>query len=340
MTERICISRKGDNMSNQKIDSLLGSSHNRMLLLKRKSEVIFVYLFLLLLAVAATLLNSRFAAARNIRNLLVSSTGLLFVTYAQLFIIMLGGVDLSVGSVISLVNVIMVTLIGKNESPLMWIGVILLSVLAGTIVGFINGLIVVKGNQQPIIATLATSTFFGGLALYIMSSPRGFLPSVLTRFVTRGWGDFFPILLFVVVTVIIWLIMYRTKTGRYITAVGGNEASAESSGIPVGSVKIKSFVICSTVAALAGVFITCFATSGSPLIGESYSQRSITAAAVGGAVLAGGKGSVLGCIAAALILGIINNILNLYGVSSYYQFVMQGLILIIALAVSAIRSSK
>ena len=91
---------------------------------------------------------------------------------------------------------------------------------------------------------------------------------------------------------------------------------------------------------MAGLFISAYATSGSPLIGEAYSQRSITSAVVGGAALAGGKGSVVGCIAAAGILGIVNNLLNLRGVSSYYQYVLQGVILILALAISAVRTNK
>ena len=318
----------------------LGSRHNRSLLIRRKTEVLLVYAFLAVFMIAAVMMNSRFASARNIRNLLSSNIGLLFVSYAQLFIIMLGGVDLSVGSVISLVNVLMVTLIGNSESPLRWLLAMGVSLLAGALIGLINGLIVVKGNQQPIIATLATSTFFGGVALYIMPGPGGSLPSSLTKFVTKGWNFVFPVLLFVVITAAIWLLLYRTKTGRYITAIGGNEVSARSSGIEVGREKMKAFMICSIMSALAGIFITCFAASGSPLIGEPYSQRSITAAAVGGAALAGGKGSVIGCIAASLILGIINNILNLKGVSSYYQFVLQGVILIVALALSAVRSKR
>ena len=318
----------------------LNTAHNRSLLIKRKSEVIFVYVFLVLLIVASIAFNARFASVRNLRNLLISNIGLLFVTYAQLFIIMLGGVDLSVGSVISIVNVLMVTLIGEAGSPAKWIVSIAVAIVAGLGIGFINGMIVVKGHQQPIIATLATSTFFGGVALYIMPGPGGSLPSAFTKFITKGWNYLFPVLLAVGATAAMWLLLNRSKTGRYITAIGGNENSARSSCIPVDRIKIRAFVICSLMAAIAGIFITCFATSGSPLIGEPYSQRSITAAAVGGAALSGGKGSVIGCVAATMILGIINNILNLKGVSSYYQFVLQGAILIIALGISAIRTRK
>ena len=253
---------------------------------------------------------------RNIRNLIISNIGLLFVAYGQLFIVLLGGVDLSVGSVISLTNVICVTLITDN--PATWGIALIASLAAGAGVGLINGLLVVKGKLQPIIATLATQTFFAGVALYIMPGPTGILPSELCRFITRGWNSTFPLLLTVVVSVVIWLLLNRSRFGKAVLATGGNEQSAKSSGIPVGIVKIKAFIF----------------------TGEAYSQRSITAAVVGGAALAGGKGSVVGCIAAAGILGIVNNLLNLRGVSSYYQYVLQGVILILALAISAIRTNR
>ncbi len=317
---------------------ILHSKHDQKLLFKRKSEVVFVYVFLLLFIIAAIFLSDRFLMERNLKNLIISNIGLLFVTYGQLFIVILGGVDLSVGSVISLTNVICVRLI--TEAPASWALALVVCLAMGVGVGLINGLLVVKGNMQPIIATLATQTFFAGLALYIMPGPEGILPSDLCRFITKGWNYIFPILLVTLVSILIWLLFNRTRFGRSALAVGGNEQSAKSSGIAVGTIKVKSFVVTSLMAVMAGLFISAYATSGSPLLGEAYSQRSITAAVVGGAALSGGKGSVIGCIAAAGILGIINNLLNLRGVSSYYQYVMQGVILILALALSAVRTGR
>ena len=317
---------------------ILHSKHDQKLLFKRKSEVVFVYVFLLLFIIAAIFLSDRFLMERNLKNLIISNIGLLFVTYGQLFIVILGGVDLSVGSVISLTNVICVRLI--TEAPASWALALVVCLAMGVGVGLINGLLVVKGNMQPIIATLATQTFFAGLALYIMPGPEGILPSDLCRFITKGWNYIFPILLVTLVSILIWLLFNRTRFGRSALAVGGNEQSAKSSGIAVGTIKVKSFVVTSLMAVMAGLFISAYATSGSSLLGEAYSQRSITAAVVGGAALSGGKGSVIGCIAAAGILGIINNLLNLRGVSSYYQYVMQGVILILALALSAVRTGR
>lgn len=134
--------------------------------------------------------------------------------------------------------------------------------------------------------------------------------------------------------------MFRTNFGRAIFAVGGSEQAAECSGIRVGRTKIMAFAVSGLISAVAALYISFYSTSGNPLIGESYTQRSITTAVVAGATLVGGKSSVIGCFAAVGIMGIINNLLNLMHVSSYYQFVIQGVILILALAFSAIRSRK
>lgn len=321
-----------------KTQGLLSSSHNRRLLLKRKSEVFFVYVLLALLIVVATVIASRFASIRNVRNLLVSNIGLLLVTYGQLMIILQGGVDLSVGSVISLTNVICVKLI--TDQPATWLLAAVVSLAAGVAVGLVNGLLVTKGNMQPIIATLATQTFFAGVALQIMPDPSGTLPSVLCKFISKGCNYLVPLVIAIVSSVCIWLLVNRRKLGRNMLAIGGNEQSARSSGIKVDRVKVQGFMVCGLMSALAGMFISAYTTSGSPIVGDAYSQKSITAAVVGGAALSGGKGSVAGCIAAVYILGIVSNLLNLKGINAYYQYVLQGMILIAALAISAVRSKR
>ena len=317
---------------------VLKSKHNRQMLIKRKNEVIFAYLFLAVMIIFAVLTADRFVTVRNLRNLLSANIGLLLVSYGQLCCVLLGGVDLSTGSVISLTNVICVTLI--TDSPSTWVLAGILSLAVGAGIGFVNGLLVTKGNLQPLIATLATQTFFAGVALLIMPNPTGTLPSKLCKFISKGCNYLVPVLIVLVTTVIMWIVINRRKFGRALLAIGGNEQSARSSGIHVDRVKIKAFMLCGFMAALAGLYISAFTTSGSPIVGDAYTQKSINAAVVGGAALAGGKGSVIGCIAATLILGIISNLLNLKGVSSYYQYVFQGLILIIALSVSAIRSKR
>lgn len=200
---------------------ILHSKHDRLLLFKRKSEVIFVYIFLVIFFIAAMLLSDRFMTERNLRNLIISNIGLLFVAYGQLFIVLLGGVDLSVGSVISLTNVICVTMITENPST--WFLAFIASLAAGAGVGLVNGLLVVRGRLQPIIATLATQTFFAGVALYIMPGPEGILPSELCKFITKGWNYLFPLFLTLIVSTVVWLLLNRSRFGeRCWLSVGTN----------------------------------------------------------------------------------------------------------------------
>ncbi len=326
-------------MNTQPIKSLLGSKHNRKLFYQRKSDVIMIYVFLLAFIIFAAVMSPHFLAQRNIRNLLYNSVGLLLVTYGQMFIILLGGVDLSTGSVISLVNVLCVTIM-RDGQPGTYVLAFLAALAVGLVVGVVNGLLVTKGGIQPIIATLSTQVILAGVALLIQAKPGGSLPKPICDFIAKGWNGLFPLLLVIVFSACIWLLLNRSVTGRNIMAVGGNAVSAESSGINVVKTKITAFVICAVMAAFAGLYISAYAKSGSPVIGTAYSQNSITAAAVGGASLAGGRASALGCIAAVFILSIVNNILNLMHVSSYYQYVMTGVILMAALTISALRSIR
>lgn len=319
--------------------TLLKERQNRNHLLHRKSEVLFAFLFLMAMVIFGSFASPYFLTTRNLRNLLTLNIGMILLTFAQMYIILLGGVDLSVGSVVSMTSVICATMMVEGNIG-NWLLVIILCLLASAAIGLVNGLLVTKGGLQPIIATLATQTVFAGVALVILPGPGGDIPSALTKFLTRGVGYAVPILFVLAFIVLAWIILNRTAFGRAIYAVGGNEQSAESAGIHVDSVKIKTFILAAVFAGVAGLYLSIYSTSGNPLLGEPYTQRSITAAVVGGALLTGGKGSAVGCVIGALILGIITNLLNLMNINTYYQFVLQGVLLILTLSISALRSRK
>lgn len=319
--------------------TLLKERQNRNHLLHRKSEVLFAFLFLMAMVIFGSFASPYFLTTRNLRNLLTLNIGMILLTFAQMYIILLGGVDLSVGSVVSMTSVICATMMVEGSIG-NWLLVIVLCLLASAGIGLVNGLLVTKGGLQPIIATLATQTVFAGVALVILPGPGGDIPSALTKFLTRGAGYAVPMLFVLAFIVLAWIILNRTAFGRAIYAVGGNEQSAESAGIHVDSVKIKTFILAAVFAGIAGLYISIYSTSGNPLLGEPYTQRSITAAVVGGALLTGGKGSAVGCVIGALILGIITNLLNLMNINTYYQFVLQGVLLILTLSISALRSRK
>ena len=159
----------------------LFSSRNLKMLARRKTDVLMVFGFLLVMFIFGALRAPNFTKQRNLLKLFEANVGLLMVTYAQLFVVALGGVDLSVGSVISVVNVVVITLITDN--PVTWLYSFALALAIGAVVGAVNGLLVVKGHMQPIIATLATQTILAGVALFIMDIPGGTLPSPLQKFI-------------------------------------------------------------------------------------------------------------------------------------------------------------
>lgn len=320
----------------QKTSQTAGLSWYLAQTFRRKSEVVFIFLVLAILFAAVSISTEYFLVRRNIINLFVSNIGLLFVTFAQLIILLLGGVNLSVGALISLTNVICVTII--TEQVHTWILALILCTLCGLTVGLINGLLVAKAKLQPLIATLATSTVLGGIALLIMPNPSGALPSRLCKFFTGGANGLVPFLFVGIVSVFMWLLINRTRFGRSLLAIGGSVQAARSSGIQVENIQFKAYLLSSLLSVLSGLFLSAYATSGNPLIGDVFTQQSITAAVVGGASLSGGKGSVSGCIAAVLVLGVLYNMMNLMHISSYYQYVFQGLVLMISLSITAIRT--
>ncbi len=318
--------------------SLLQQRQNRRYFIKRESSVLYALIFLVAIFIFGCVSSEYFLTARNLRNLLSLNVGMLILTFGQYIILLLGGVDLSVSSVISICSVMCAKYM--TDSPASWLLIVALCIVASAVIGFVNGMLVTYGGLQAIIATLATQTIFAGVALAIMPQPGGHIPAALMKFVTKGWGYTVPLLIVVLFFILVWIVANRTALGRGILAVGGNEQSAETSGISADRIKIAGFILCSILAGFAGIYLGIFSSSGNPLLGEPYAQRSITAAVLGGTLLSGGKGSVVGCVLGALILGLITNILNLLGVSAYYQFVVQGALLILTLAMGALKSRK
>ena len=256
-----------------------------------------------------------------------------------MIVIVTKGIDLSVGSVISLANVICAVLM--DNSPLGFVFGLLVALAAGAAAGFINGVIVAKGKLQPIIVTLATSSFYLGIVLWILPIPGG---KVHTGFARAIDGDLarIPVALIIglMITFVMFILVYRTRYGNSVLAIGGNENAAFSTGIQINKVKIVTYTLAGMLSAVAGVLLATQMYSGDPTVGTSFTMKSITVAIIGGTSLAGGKGTVFGIISGVFILVIINNILNLIGLNSFYQYVFQGCILIFALAVSSFNSNQ
>jgi len=303
----------------------------RLSSLKQDKTIIIVYLVLVGLIVTTSLLSDVFLTSRNIQNLLRQAVALGLVSVGQTFAILTAGIDLSIGSVVSLASCLTTGMILGREHLI--IPVIALVIVLALFVGFCNGFIITRTRVHPLIVTLGMmSVVQGGLLLYT-KSPAGWVPPV---FDFLAWGKVwfipFPIILFAAVAAAGIFLLRRTTYGRYVYATGGNEEVARLSGIKTDRVKIITYMICSSTAALTGMFLASRMGMGDPLVGERYMLDSILPVLIGGTSLTGGKGGISATIAGVFIFAILSNALNLLDVSAYWQWIVKGLIIIVAVA--------
>jgi ribose transport system permease protein len=305
----------------------------------RYLHVVMIYLFLIVLISVASIINSDFTKVNNLRNILISSFPLMLAAFGQTFVILTGGIDLSIGGIIALSNVTCVTIMTSNEGVGGMVLAILAALAVGILSGALNGIFITKGRLPAIIVTIATTAIFSGIALFILPIPGGSVFAPFGKFLNGNLAGFPYVIVFLIVfTIILRMVTNKTTFGVSIRAVGGNESAAYSTGITVWKAKLLTYVVCGLLSAMAGIFLAAQMYSGDPTIGRSFSMNSITAAVVGGTVMTGAVGDLLGTITGVLIIYIINNMLNLIGVSSFYQSIFQGLILIIALVISRLKA--
>ncbi len=299
--------------------------------LKRHSTTFVVYIILAVLVLTTSLLSDVFLRWRNFDNLLRQVVPLGFVSIGQTFAILTAGIDLSVGSVMSMASCLTTGIIMGRE-PLV-LPVLVFVFLLALFIGFINGFIISKTGVHPLIVTLGMmSVVQGGILLYT-KAPVGSVP---ISFDFLAWGNVwkipFPILLYAAVAAIAIIALRLTTFGRYVYATGGNEEVARLSGIKTGRVKMFVYMISSFCAALTGVFLASRMGMGDPLVGERYMLDSIIPVLIGGTRLTGGKGGIGGTIAGVFIFSILSNALNLLDVSAYWQWIVEGLVVIVSVS--------
>ncbi|WP_057914101.1 ABC transporter permease [Peribacillus muralis] len=288
-------------------------------------------LALVLLFIVITVLNPSFMEPNNILNLLRQTSINALIAFGMTFIILTGGIDLSVGSILALSSALMAGMMVSGMDPIL---AILVGVLLGTIMGVINGILVSKGKMAPFIVTLATMTIFRGLTLvYTDGKPiTGIGDSVTFQMLGRGYflGLPVPAVVMVIAFFILWFLLHKTSFGRKTYAIGGNEKASRISGIKVDRVKVAIYGLAGTMAAIAGAILTSRLNSAQPTAGQSYEMDAIAAVVLGGTSLSGGKGRLFGTLVGVLIIGTLNNGMNLLGVSSFYQQVVKGAVILIA----------
>jgi len=285
-------------------------------------------LALVLISAALAIAKPAFLTGPNLINLVrqISINGILAVGVT--YVLLTGGVDLSLGSLVALTGVIAASFAHPQQYPLAV--AVLMGVLAGAGCGALNGWIITKGRVAPFVVTLGMMTAARGLALVASGGrPVSNLSPEFTRIGSSNVAGIpSPTFILLVVALASYAFLGNLKLGRYIYAVGGNEDAARASGINVGAVKMFAYTVCAALAGLAGVVLASRITTGQPNAGVGYELDAIAAAVIGGASLSGGVGSVGGTIQGALLMGVINNGLDLLNVSSYYQQIVKGVIIV------------
>ncbi|HFQ5300438.1 TPA: ribose ABC transporter permease [Vibrio vulnificus] len=291
---------------------------------------------LLFLIVVVSFLNPNFFTVDNILNILRQTSVNAIIAVGMTLVILTAGIDLSVGSVLALCGAFAASLVAMEVPVLIAVPTAL---LAGATLGAISGIIIAKGKVQAFIATLVTMTLLRGVTMvYTDGRPisTGFTDTA-DAFAWFGTGYALgipvPVWLMVVVFAAAWYLLNHTRFGRYVYALGGNESATRLSGINVDKVKIGVYAICGLLAALAGIIVTSRLSSAQPTAGMGYELDAIAAVVLGGTSLMGGKGRIMGTLIGALIIGFLNNALNLLDVSSYYQMIAKAAVILLAVMV-------
>ena len=288
-------------------------------------------LALIVLVIFVTILNPGFVAPTNLLNLLRQVSTNALIAFGMTFVILTGGIDLSVGSTLALSSALMAGGIVSGLDPLLSM---ILAVIAGALLGGFNGLLITKGKMAPFIATLATMTIFRGATLvFTNGNPiTGIGDSFIFKFIGRGYlfGIPFPVILMLICFAVLYVLLHKMTFGRKVFAIGGNEKAAFIAGIKSDRIKIAIYAISGMMASVAGIIITSRLNSAQPTAGQSYEMDAIASVVLGGTSLSGGRGRLVGTLIGALIMGTLNNGLNLLGVSSFYQQIVKGIVIIIA----------
>lgn len=291
----------------------------------------FVVLFVLM-----SLLNDSFLTVSNLTNVARQVSINAIIAVGMTCAILTGGIDLSVGPVMALAGSVAAGLMmAAIPVPL----AVLAALLVGVLFGVANGTCIAWLRMPPIIVTLASMGIARGLALlYTGGYPISGLPEVFS-FLGRGtvWGIQVPILVMIAVYIVAWIGLHHLSFGRYVYAIGGNEEAARLSGIRVRRYKMLVYVISGLTAALAGLVLTSRLMSGQPNAGEGFELDAIAAVVLGGAAISGGRGAIIGTLVGAMMLGVLNNGLNLMSVSPYIQNVVKGGIILAAIYLSSVR---
>ncbi len=295
---------------------------------------VFFPLILLVLSIAINLfLQPNMFALDTINSNMRVFLPLILLTVGQAIVLIGGGIDISVGGIVSIVNTILATRVGLDGTPeLMW-QYVLISLLVGVFAGAINGFFIAYLRLQPIITTYATSFLYAGFALFILPNPGGGIPADVANLYRTTTPLSLPLAFYVIAILLLaWIYVSSTRYGKYLFAVGGKAEAAYETAVPVTLVQFSIYVISGFMAALAGIAITMLSGSGNADIGNSMTLNSITAAVIGGNAFSGGIGGVAGPVMGAVTLSLIQNIISFAHIDTWWETLVKATIIVVALA--------
>ncbi len=301
---------------------------------KKTSESVFlskygIYLVFGLMIVILSFITDSFFTVNNALNVLrqVSIFGMLAV--GMTFVIITGGIDLSIGSTLAFAGIV-ATMIAHPDPYYPVIVIVLLGIAAGGVIGLLNGLVIAFSNVTPFIVTLGMMTIARGATLTVSTGRPNINLSENFQHIGQGtlFGIPIPIFFLITICTIGFLILHKTKIGRYVYAIGGNEMAAKVSGVNMAAIKIFVYTFMGIICGLSGVLLASRTNAGAPNAGSGYELYAIAAVVIGGTRLSGGRGTIIGSIVGTLILGILSNGLDILNVSSYIQQILTGMIII------------
>jgi len=308
-------------------------------------EVLLSYLIMSIVVVLYISTQKNFFTAYGIKSTFDQFLTLLFAGLAQTVVILTGGIDLSVGSIIGLSNTIMAfamvpiaQAVGSDLGGVVIVALITLAI--GLAAGLVNGFIIVYGRLQPIIVTLSTSYIFTGIGMLILSKPDGQVVSGFSKMLIGTTSALHlpkSCIWMLIAIFAIWMPIRKSKFGQSVYAIGGNEYSAFVSGINLKKTKIMVYMLSGLFSSVAGILLTAQTSIGDPTGSGNFTMNSIAAVVLGGTALSGGRGSYVGTVAGVITYSLILGLLIFSGISSFYQDMIKGMLLVLALAFNVIQ---
>lgn len=291
------------------------------------------------LCIAISMATPAFLSKQNVLNLLRQSSIIGIISAGMTFVIISGNFDISVGAVAALSGVIVMRLATTGTNLFL---AIIAAIVVCAIIGLVNGIMVAKVNVPSLIATMAMVTIVRGILLMITGGYP--ITQTIPMLDSLGNGYFLgipmPVIVFILVVIVSYIVLTQTKFGRHVYSIGGNQDASKLNGINVDNQKIKVFIINAVLAAIAGLVLTGRLGTASPVAGDSYDMDAIASVVIGGTSVSGGSGSVLKTIIGVLLMSVINNSFNLLGIDIFFQYIFKGLIILVAVGFDSYSKKK